>query len=103
LYFWEGLKRGKRGKATVVTETEVQELLNELFEQQALSLGGLVALHGMDDELVWRLVKNLDVIRTRFKRRVSVKSRKRAGDTALLRPSTRPHPAIQHFLSRLRR
>lgn len=87
----------------MVTESEVQELLNELFEQQALSLGGLVALHGLDDELVWRLVKNLDVVRTRFLRRVTARSRKRAGDTALLRPCARPHPAIQHFLSRLRR
>ncbi|MCK6470851.1 MAG: hypothetical protein L6R28_03815 [Planctomycetes bacterium] len=87
----------------MVTESEVQELLNELFEQQALSLGGLVALHGLDDELVWRLVKNLDVIRSRFMRRIRVKRRNRADDTALLRPCARPHPAIQHFLSRLRR
>ena len=87
----------------MVTEAEAQDLLDELFEQQALSLGGLIALHGMEDELVWRLVKNLDVIRARFKRRVSAKSRKRAGDTVCLRPSTQPHPAIQHFLSRLRR
>lgn len=87
----------------MLSKAEVQNLLDDLLEQQALALGGLVALHGMNDELVWKLVKNLDVIRTRFKRRLHAQDRARQGDTARLRPMAQPHPAIQHFLARLGR
>ena len=49
----------------MITKAEAQDLINGLFEEEALVLGGLVALHEVEDDLVWRLVRNLDAIRGR--------------------------------------
>ncbi len=62
----------KRGNL-MITKAEVRELITDLFEEEALVIGGLVAVHKMDDDLVWRLVKNLDVIRGKILRRLEDK------------------------------
>jgi hypothetical protein len=77
---------------------EVKEVLDDLFEQQALALGGLVALHDPEDDLVWQLVESMDVIRGRVLRQL------RDNGSGLRHPdkaALRPHPAIQEFLSKL--
>ena len=85
------------------TQAEAKALVNDLFEEEALVIGGLVAVHLMDDDLVWRLVKNLDVIRGKTLRRIEAKDAQSAGDTAAARPNLRPHPAIEDFLLKLGR
>ena len=86
----------------MITKAEARDLINDLFEEEALVIGGLVAVHEMDDDLVWRLVKNLDVIRVKILRRLEDEP---PPDTAepRRRPNVRPHPAIEDFLLSLRR
>ena len=87
----------------MIDRREVVELINALFEEEALLLGGLIAVHELDDDFVWRFIKNLDVIRDNALR--SLEDRKSTSDEAT--PTTgldlTPHPAIEDFLLKLRR
>ncbi len=73
-------------------------LLRDLFEEEALIIGGLVATLGVNDEFVWRLMKNLDGLRERIFARVEQLGIRH---TAASAPKTSPHPAIETFLDRL--
>lgn len=86
----------------MITEAEVRELITDLFEEEALLIGGLVAVHKVDDDLVWRLVKNLDVIRGKFLRRLEDNAPPDDAAATPRRP-LKPHPAIEDFLLSLRK
>ncbi len=93
---------GERGEEAMISKADAKELINGLFEEEALVIGGLVAVYEMDDDLVWRLVKNLDVIREKVLRRLEDKtSADEEGPPR--RPNLKPHPAIEEFLRSLRR
>ena len=87
----------------MISRTEVRELINDLFEEEALVIGGLVAVHPVDDDLVWRLVKNLDVIRGKALRRLDAREDSCSNADAPGRPNLKPHPAIEDFLLAIRR
>ncbi len=87
----------------MISKAEVRDLITDLFEEEALIIGGLVAVHKVDDDLVWRLVKGLDVIRGKTLRRLEDEE---SGDQAGPQPhraNLKPHPAIEDFLLSLRR
>ena len=84
-------------------KTEVRELINDLFEQQGLVIGGLVAVHKVDDDLVWRLIRNIDGIRRKFLRRLEEKTPDDEGGGTSQRTELKPHPAIEEFLLSVRR
>ena len=86
----------------MITKAEARELITDLFEEEALLIGGLIAVHKVDDNLVWPLVKNLDVIRRKILRRLE--DNELSDDAAVpLRRPLRPHPAIEDFLRSLRK
>ena len=87
----------------MIGKAEVQELINDLFEEEALVIGGLVAVHKIEDDVVWRLVKNIDVIRRKVLRRLEDKVREDGEGGSPRRPNLEPHPAIEDFLLSLRR
>lgn len=87
----------------MITETQARDLINDLFEEEALVIGGLVAVHKVDDDLVWRLIKNLDVIRGKILRRLEDEAPPDETDPSYRRPNLKPHPAIEDFLLALRR
>jgi len=87
----------------MISKADAKKLINDLFEEEALVLGGLVALHDIEDELVWRLARNLDLIRRKTLNRLN-----RSGDVDSFepdaeRPNLKPHPAIEHLLINIRR
>jgi len=86
----------------MIAADEVRQIIDDLFEEEALVIGGLVAVHKVDDDLVWRLMKNLDVIRGRFLRRIEVRNTGER-DAAIPRHHLKPHPAIEDFLLSIRR
>ncbi len=86
----------------MISKAEAKELIDDLFEEEALVIAGLVAVHEMDDGLVWRLVQNLDVIRGKVLRRLEDQA-PADGDAPPPRPNLKPHPAIEDFLVSLRR
>jgi hypothetical protein len=87
------------------SEKDVRELVNDLLEEEALVIGGLVAVHEVDDDLIWRLMKNLDVIRGKAMRRIEEMASEKLRESAKYRerPNLKPHPAIEEFLLALRR
>lgn len=87
----------------MISKAEAKELINDLFEEEALAIGGLVAVHQIDDDLVWRLVKNFDVIRGKILRRLEDKAPGDGDGTPPRRTNLKPHPAIEEFLLALRR
>ncbi len=87
----------------MINRAEARELIDELFEEEALVLGGIVAVHAVDDDLVWRLVRNLDAIRGKALRRIAAQEPDRVAGAPAARPNLRPHPAIEEFLLKIRR
>lgn len=94
---------GDSGATEMITRTEAKQLINDLFEEEALVIGGLVAVHRLDDDLIWRLVKNLDVIRGKALRRIEARGDDGGNGDTTIRPSLKPHPAIEDFLLAIRR
>ena len=87
----------------MISKDEVKKLINDLFEEEALVLGGLVALHDIEDELVWRLARNLDLIRRKTLSRINRSGKIDSSEPSDERPNLKPHPAIEHLLINIRR
>ena len=87
----------------MISKDEAKKLINDLFEEEALVLGGLVALHDIEDELIWRLARNLDLIRRKTLSRLNRSGDVDSSEPAAERPNLKPHPAIEHLLLNIRR
>lgn len=87
----------------MIEKTEVRELILDLVEEAALAIGGLVAVHDVEDDLVWRLMRTLDVIRGRALRRLDEHESAEEEQPPAGGPAAQPHPAIQEFLARIRK
>ena len=85
----------------MISKAEAKQLVDDLFEEEALVLGGIVAAHGEEDDLIWRLVRNLDAIRNKALRRIEGRGVENTGSSACC--DLRPHPAIEDFLVKIRR
>jgi len=98
----------------MISIDEARDMVDEIFEQEALLIGGILAVHGMEDDLVWRLIRNLDVIRGRVMRKLDDREDDECPEDILqdkrtcLRADThrqvnlKPHPAIEDFLIKIR-
>lgn len=91
------------GVGDMITKTEAKELINGVFEEEALLIGGLVAVHKVEDDLVWRLLRSLDAIRRKTMHRLEEKDPDDEGKVPKKRPTFKRHPAVEEFLLGLRR
>lgn len=87
----------------MISKTEARDLITDLFEEEALVIGGLIVVHDVDDDLVWRLVKSLDVIRSKIFRRLDDEAFDTESESQSPIARIKPHPAIEDFLLSLRR
>ncbi len=87
----------------MISNARVKEIIDDLFEEEALVIGGMAVVHELEDDVVWRLVRNLDVIRRKVLRRIDEKVPDAAAVNAASSPNLRRHPAIEEFLLRLKR
>lgn len=85
-----------------MTSEEVRQLLRDLFEEEALALGGLVALHSVEDDVVWAFVRMLDGVRQRFARRLEVARSQEPVGSGPSGGRPRAHPAIERLLAIVR-
>ena len=79
-----------------MSTTETRRLIDQVFREEALVLGGLAAVRELNDKQVGRLVQSLSAIRDRAHERLTA--------TAAPAPEARgirPHPAIEEFLAKL--
>ena len=84
----------------MVSEAEVKDVLDRVFEEEALIIGGLVALYDVSDDVVFKLINGLDAVRDKALRRLERGRAKENG--ARSRPDFTPHPAIEEFLEKVR-
>jgi len=84
----------------MLNTAQARELVNQIFEEEALLLAGIVAVHKPDDDLVWRLARNLDLLRGRVLRRLDAGDAEDAGQNQW--PNLTPRPAIEHLLQSIR-
>ncbi len=94
---------GRVMQADVMSGAEARRLITEVFEESALMLGGLVTVHRVDDDFVWRFVKGFDAVCCKAFRRIDERDTSADLDTADGQSRLRPHPAIEDFLLKLRR
>lgn len=87
----------------MIDKLEARELIDEIFEEEALVIGGLVAVHEMNDDFVWRLVRNLEAIRKKVLRRLEGDTLVDGDGSPPRSVKLRPHPAIEEFLISVRR
>jgi hypothetical protein len=87
----------------MIGNAEARAVIDDLFEEEALIIGGLVALHSIEDEVIWRLIRSLDAIRRKALRRLADEEPTDDDTSEPGEINRRPHPAIQEFLLKLRR
>lgn len=86
----------------MLSKQKAKELILRIFEEEVLVIGGLAAMSKLDDELLWRLMRNLDAILG--KALAAVNDNDTSHRAQLKRDSkVRPHPAIEEFLVKLKR
>ena len=84
----------------MIEEREVRQLLSDLFEEQALVIGGLVATHHVGDAAVWSLMRAFDAIRHRALSRVECPAHtERYEDRG--EPQVGRHPALEEYLRKV--
>jgi hypothetical protein len=84
-----------------VTRAEVHRLIEDLFQEEALVLGGLVEIHNVGDAFVEQLFRSLTRVREHALERIGWIPD--AGPPQPGRQEARRRPAIEQFLSELHR
>ena len=84
----------------MISKEEAKEIIRDLFEEEGLVIGGIVAVHEVEDDVVWQLMKNLDVVRRKVLSRLDNSDGEDEPETR--KPNLHPHPAIEEFLRRVR-
>jgi hypothetical protein len=93
----EGPGSPERDNARINPESLVRRAMDDI----ALIVGNAAALHQLDDDLVWAVMKRLDRVRVRLLRDLNGLS---SGDQHWLTPPNPPrvHAAVEEFLMRNR-
>src|SRR5574340_1130421 len=78
-----------------------EALVRDAFDDIALLVGSIAALHNLDDDLLWTLMKRLDRIRVKLLRNLLGDTAREDFEPAPLRPP-RTHAAVDEFLARNR-
>jgi len=73
--------------------------IKELFREEALLIGSLAANYDMNDDLIWELCRNLDLIRIRFIKKHNQYDRQ---ETSQIGKKLHPHPAVQELLRKIK-
>lgn len=87
----------------MISNAQAKELIDALCEEQALVIGGMVAVREIDDAQVWRLMKSFDSIRRKVLRRLDNKFPPVQEGSLSEHPDLTRHPAVESFLLGLRR
>ena len=91
--------------AAVVLPTPVsashEALIRDAFDDIALLVGSIAAIHNLDDDILWSLMKRLDRIRVKLLRNLQGDAAREDFEPASMRPP-RTHPAVDEFLARNR-
>jgi hypothetical protein len=79
--------------------TDTETLARAAMDEVAMVVGSAAALHQLDDDLVWTVMKRLDLVRVRFLRDLKELTSRTQGDAAPVKPP-QVHTAVEEFLVR---
>ena len=80
-----------------------KQLVQQLLEEEALAIGGLLAVHEVDDEFVWQLFQSLDSIGEKYLAIPGADALNGLSKSFDTPRKAQPHPAVAEFLARIRR
>jgi hypothetical protein len=83
-----------------IAETN-EAIVQDAFEDVALLIGTVAAIHGFEDGIVWTLLRRLDRVRLRTLDRLPQADTSMKGDKECPPPNL-SHPALEEFLIRSR-
>jgi hypothetical protein len=75
--------------------------IDRFFREIVLCLGGIFAVHEVDDAIVWQVTKSLDRIYQRTRARLL--ERDSSSDSDVPQRRANPHPAVEDLLTRIGR
>ena len=78
-----------------------ETLVRDAFDDIALLVGSIAAIHNLDDDLLWTLMKRLDRIRVKLLRNLLGGTAREDFEPTASRPP-RTHAAVDEFLARNR-
>ena len=78
-----------------------EALIRDAFDDIALLVGSIAAIHSLDDDILWSLMKRLDRIRVRLLRNLQGGASRESFEPEAMRPP-RTHAAVDEFLVRNR-
>ena len=84
-----------------MTDSEFRRLIEDLFHDEALVLGGMAEMHDLDDAFVTQLFGSLGRIRRQVLQRIGGTTK--SGSHEPGRERGRRRPAIEDFLAQLDR
>jgi hypothetical protein len=80
-------------------QSEAHELLDDVFSEIGLLLGGVVAYHQIEDRALWQLTTGLLGMRSRIRGRLDLRENfPETPKEFVKRICPEPHPAIESFL-----
>lgn len=85
----------------MITRKDVRGLIDAVFEQEALMIGGLVAVNDIRDDFVQKLVACLEAAHEKAVAGLASLGGQPCEERK--HPNLNPHPAIEAFLGRVRR
>jgi len=94
-------KRNEDAKAPPAIAAAHEALIRDSFDDIALLVGSAAAIHNLDDDILWTVMKRLDRIRVRLLRNLSGITGREDFEPTTVRPP-RTHPAVDEFLARNR-
>jgi len=96
-------KRSPDGPAVISAAVSAahEALIRDAFDDIALLVGSIAAIHSLDDDILWSLMKRLDRIRVRLLRNLQGGASRESFEPEAMRPP-RTHAAVDEFLVRNR-
>lgn len=82
----------------MIAEPQAKRIIDRIFKETALMIGSLVSIQEVNDEFVWRMMKNLQHLREQTIKRFEQETQSKSDANP---PEPTLHPAIQHFLSQI--
>jgi hypothetical protein len=80
-------------------ETEIMEYLKKMLKEQLCCLGRIFARHEVADDVVWEVVKGLDLIHQRIVKQAGCLNGEKRGDPDIHKME--PHPGITYLLEKI--
>lgn len=80
---------------------EIGQVVDRIFREEVLILGGLLAVHQVPSAFVHMYLVSMERVRQRAHRRLRSRMGKSSGGTGNQAPCLDRHPEIERFLARL--